>query len=198
MTDKNLADLQARFGSMGDFGPPASDEFTVEELIPSRDAIKERTENEGGLINDETLRQPAAGSVDTTQPQVSPVEALRQANMSLDARRHELRQARNRLTSARARVAAALQVFNRSAPPYTAQDNIRDHLRGNQERKAALAAAGQLPYRPTVGETARALAGGGMGVKRGGGVAYKRGAVSLSQAATINALHARRKLPSEK
>jgi hypothetical protein len=79
---------------------------------------------------------------------------------------------------------------------------MRDHLRGEQERKAAMA-AGLVPPRPYQGgpsivdRMASAMKGGiGPGSRAGGGVAYRRGGVSLAQASAMNAQRARQQRAS--
>jgi len=140
-------------------------------------------------------------------PLVPPHQALRDAELALDATRHELRQATETLASARANVATALANYNRAAPKITAEQNTRDWIAANNAARAER--AGQR-FVPTVTETARAMGGGGHGddirTRRGGGAAYRRGpggqpAYTKAQALTINAnriREARAKLPSER
>jgi hypothetical protein len=138
------------------------------------------------------------------------IEAARKAEVALDTARHEARQAKSKLADARARVGIALAAYTRAVPTITPEQNIRQHLASNQAERARRAAEGTLPYRPTLTQTARAMAGGGYGsdirTRRGGGPAYRRGpdgtrAYTRAQAMDINAQRiraARPKLPSER
>jgi hypothetical protein len=144
------------------------------------------------------------------EPHLAPHEALRLADHNLDAARFEHRQAKLVLTDARQRVQSALAAYNTANPPISPEQNVRDWIASNQARKARLAQAGQVPYRPSVTETAKAMSGGGHGndirTRRGGGAAYRRGpggvqAFTKTQAMTANAeriREARAKLPAER
>lgn len=148
-------------------------------------------------------------------PQAGPVheshEVLRRAEAALDAVRYDLRQAKTKLATTRGEVGTALANYNQSAPTITPEQNVRNWIASNQERRALLAEARQLPFRPTVTQTARAMGGGGHGndirTRRGGGAAYRRGpggvqAFTKSQAQTIAANKIREaraaKLPAER
>jgi len=150
-------------------------------------------------------------SASPAMPLVPPLEALRLAVAALDAARHDLRVARDALTSARANVAKALAAYNQAVPVISAEQNTRDWIASNNAERARRAAErGYLP--PTLTQTARAMGGGGHGpsneirTRRGGGPAYRRGpdgqpAYSKAQAAQITAQRirdARTKLPSER
>lgn len=140
-------------------------------------------------------------------PLVPPHEALRNAELALDAARHELRVAIDTRATARANVATALANYNRATPTITAEQNTRDWIAANNAARAERAAR---RFVPTVTETAKAMSGGGYGddirTRRGGGAAYRRGpggvpAYTKAQALTANALRireARAKLPSER
>ena len=143
-------------------------------------------------------------------PTVSPQEALRQAEAALELARHELRQARDMLTSARQNLATRLADYNRAAPTISAEQNTRDWIVANNAERARRAAANGH-YQPNVTQTAKAMSGGGYGndirTRRGGGAAYRRGpggvqAFTKAQALTITAQRIREanaaKLPSEK
>jgi hypothetical protein len=143
-------------------------------------------------------------------PMIPPGEVLRRADQALDVARFEHRQAKLVLADARQRLNAALTAYNAANPPLSPEENVRQWIASNQSRKAALAEAGRIPYRPSVTETARAMGGGGHGNDirnmRGGGAAYRRGpggvqAFTKVQAQTVNAQRirdARAKLPSER
>jgi hypothetical protein len=127
---------------------------------------------------------------------VTPHEAKRLADAALDVARYEHRQAKLALADARQRLNAARADYNRAAPPLTREQNVRQWITSNQARRAEIAEAGRIPYRPSVTETARAMAGGGHGndirTRRGGGAAYRRGpngtqAFTKSQAMEITA-----------
>lgn len=190
-------DVQKRHGvvtedrpSLRETWPPETVAMAVDEEAPPADA------REG----DFPASPPAA-------PLVPPHQALRDAELALDATRHELRVATETLASARANVATALANYNRAAPTITAEQNTRDWIAANNAARAERAAT---RYVPTVTETARAMGGGGHGddirTRRGGGAAYRRGpggvpAYTKAQAQTVNALRireARAKLPSER
>jgi hypothetical protein len=141
---------------------------------------------------------------------VPPPEALRQAEAALELARHELRQARDTLTSARQNLATRLADYNRAAPTITAEQNTRDWIAANNAERARRAAANGH-YQPNVTQTAKAMSGGGYGndirTRRGGGAAYRRGpggvqAFTKAQALTITAQRIREanaaKPPSEK
>jgi hypothetical protein len=135
-----------------------------------------------------------------TEPPLSPHEVLRAADAALDVARFELRQSKAVLADARQRVQRTLAAYNAVAPALSPEANVRQWIASNQARKARLAQAGQIPYRPSVTETARAMSGGGHGndirARRGGGPAYRRGpggvpAFSKAQATEVNAVRAR-------
>jgi hypothetical protein len=142
------------------------------------------------------------------EPPLPPHEVLRRADAALDVARFEHRQAKQVVADARQRVQRALAKYNAVAPALTPEENVRQWIASNQARKARLARAGQIPYRPSVTETAKAMSGGGHGndirTRRGGGAAYRRGpngtqAFTKTQAQTITAeriREARANLPS--
>ena len=143
-------------------------------------------------------------------PLVPPHEALRRAEVALDAAQHELRVARDTLASARQNLATRLADYNRAAPTISAEQNTRDWIAANNAERARRAAANGH-YQPNVTQTAKAMSGGGYGndirTRRGGGAAYRRGpggvqAFTKAQALTITAQRIREanaaKLPSEK
>ncbi len=171
--------------------------------------------NEEGTVLPETDLE--AVSVGTASPQVPPHQVVRNATAALDAARHNLRVARDKLAKARENVGRKLAEYNQATPTISAEQNVRDWIASNNAARAARAGANGH-YTPNVTATARAMGGGGHGndirTSRGGGAAFRRGpggvkAYSKAQAAEINATRAREariagsnaprvKLPSEK
>ncbi len=135
-------------------------------------------------------RAPPQPEPEGEPPSPLPHIALRMAEDALDQARHELRVARDTATRCRETVGRRLADFNATAPVISALENAKDHIRGENERRAARA-AGLLPRQSykggpsVVDRTAAAYAGGN--ARAGGGVAYRRGGVSLAQAAALNA-----------
>jgi hypothetical protein len=156
--------------------PPATVAMTVDEEPPAAD--------EGDCQTMSASQAPSS-----IVPPIPPQEVLRQAELAVDTTRHELRLARDTLASARTNVAKALADYNRAAPKMTAEQNTRDWIAANNAARAERAAS---RFIPTVTETARAMGGGGHGIKRGGGSAYRRGpggvqAFTKTEAMTLEA-----------
>lgn len=132
---------------------------------------------------------------DAAEATPRPIISVRDAEAALNQARHELRLARDMLTTARETVAKRLTDYNRATPAITPEQNVRDWIASNNAARAErMAARGH--YTPSVTETARAMGGGGYGndirTRRGGGAAYRRGpngtqAFTKAQAQTINA-----------
>jgi hypothetical protein len=134
----------------------------------------------------------------------APHEVLQNAVAALDVARFTARQARSAVLASREDFNVALSAWTASGP--APQDQMalkKEWIASNQAERARKAAAGQLRRPATVGEMARALAGGGQNVKRGGGASYRRGAHSKAEAMEINANRLRAatlaaKLPSQR
>jgi multidrug resistance efflux pump len=144
-----------------------------------------------GTVTEKVEFSPEPVDEQEPEPQVPPHIALRSADAALDVARHDLRVARATLANARETVGKSLAAYNAATPTITPEQNIRQHLAANQAERARKAARGMFQYRPTVSETAKAMAGGGYGndmrARRGGGAAFRRGAYTKAQAATVNA-----------
>ena len=141
-----------------------------------------------------------------SQPVTPTIDDLRAADHAVSQARADLRQAGLNVTAARTELARALTNWNAGAPVWTPLDQARAYMASEQAERKRRAELG-LSRRPaTVSETAKAYAGGGHNVRRGGGRSYARGAFSKPQALEMNAQRIRAeraaeaaaKLPSEK
>ncbi len=115
------------------------------------------------------------------------IHDLNAADEAVDQARSDLRQAGVNVQTARAALATALTAWHQSAPAMTALQIAREFQAQSQAARQARAEAGLYRRPATVGETAKAYAGGGMNARRGGGRAYARGALSKAQALEVNA-----------
>ncbi len=134
---------------------------------------------------------------------VDPLTALRNSVDALDRARFAARQARSDVLASREAFNLALGAWNLTQPIQTVEDLKKEWIRSNQAERERKAAAGQLRRPTTVGQMAKALAGGGHNIKRGGGASYRRGAVGKAEAMEINANRLRAatlaaKLPSSR
>jgi hypothetical protein len=117
---------------------------------------------------------------------VDPVTALRNAVDNLDVARFTARQARSAVLASRENFNVALTAWNASGPaPQTQEALKKEWIASNQRERERKAAAGQLSRPVTVGQMARAMAGGNR--RAGGSTAYRRGALSKGEAMTVEA-----------
>jgi hypothetical protein len=177
----NEEKLAERFPSMRDVWPPHTVTAKVDE---------QRAE-EAPEVTLVSARLAEPGPHDETNVmRVGPLVALKAAVHDLDLARVEARRCRAATLEARVALAKALENWNRTMPVMTQEQQARAFCATSQADRARRAAAGLLPYRPTVTATARAMAGGN--AKRGGGTAYRRGpggvqAFTKAEALTLEA-----------
>ena len=136
-------------------------------------------------------------------PLAPPHIVLREAEHQLDLARVHARECRSAVAEARTAFSKALAGWNTTQPIQTQEQLMKQHIASNQAERAKRYAAGQLRRPTTVGQMAKALAGGGHRVQRGGGTSYRRGAHSKAEAMEINAAklrtaNAASKLPSQR
>jgi hypothetical protein len=121
------------------------------------------------------------------QPVEYTLADLRAADAAVDEARADLRIAGQNVQRARTELARCLTAWNAGGPVWTPEQNARAFMASELAERKRRAELG-LSRRPaTVSETARAFAGGGHRVSRGGGRAYARGALSKAQALEANA-----------
>jgi hypothetical protein len=118
-------------------------------------------------------------------PRLAPHIVLADAVDALDRARFEARQCRSAVLASREAFNLALNAWNATQPIQTVEDLKKQVIWSNQEERKRKAAAGQLRRPFTVGQMAKALAGGN--AKRGGGSSYRRGAFTKAQALEFNA-----------
>jgi hypothetical protein len=143
------------------------------------------------------------------EPRLAPHIVLADAVNALDIARYEARQCRPAVLASREAFNLALNAWNATLPIQTVEGLKKEWIRSNQAERERKAAVGQLRGPTTVGQMAKALAGGGHRAQRGGGTAYRRGAHSKAEAMELNAAKLREsrmngsaaprtKLPSER
>jgi hypothetical protein len=129
-----------------------------------------------------------AAGIDTVSatarmPRVAPHDALRDAIDALDVAGFAARQCRDAVSASRQNFNTALNAWNATQPIQTVEDLKKEWIASNQAERVRRAEARQLQRPLTVGETARAMAGGNK--RAGGGAAYRRGAYTRAEARTI-------------
>ncbi len=100
------------------------------------------------------------------------IDDLHAADAAVAQARTDLQQAGINVQTARGALAAALTKWNAGAPAMTALEAARQFQAQSQAERARRAEAGLYRRPATVSETAKAYAGGGHGVMRGGGRSY--------------------------
>jgi hypothetical protein len=124
------------------------------------------------------------------------IEALQTAEHALELARHVARECRDATLAARTAFAVTLSQWNAAQPVATPLETARAFIATSQAERAARAAMGALPYRPSVTATARAMSGGNM--RAGGGRAFRRGAYTKAEALTAETQRRAAKLPSDR
>jgi hypothetical protein len=97
---------------------------------------------------------------------------LKDADEAVNQARSDLRQVGQNVQTARAALATALTTWNQGTPVLTSLQVARQFQAQSQAERRARAEAGLYRRPATVSETAKAYAGGGHNVRRGGGRAY--------------------------
>ena len=85
---------------------------------------------------------------------------------------------------ARTAFGVALGNWNAGTPVATHEEQARAFIATSNAERARKAAAGQLPFRPNITQTAKYTGDGGRNVKRGGGRSFSRGAYTKTEALT--------------
>jgi len=144
-----------------------------------------------------SVTEPVLRSTDDPEPvdptvcsrdiPVDPLIGLKATEHALDLARVRARECRQTVLAMRGAFSKALAAWNLTMPVQTQIEQARQYCATSQLERARKAAAGLLPYQPSVSQTAKAYAGGGHNVQRGHGRAYARGAVSRAQAMEIEA-----------
>lgn len=110
---------------------------------------------------------------ETVSAPVEPtIHDLRAADAAVAQARADLQQAGRNVQTARGELAKCLTAWNAGAPAMTALEAAREFQAQSQAERRARAEAGLYRRSATVSETAKAYAGGGHGVMRGGGRSY--------------------------
>jgi hypothetical protein len=185
---------------------PASVEQDPEALGQAEAKAKAKAFNS----HRERQRAPAPEPVEPegmTEAEVIPLPlSVAAAQRRLIESQVRLRTAIDRQRECRGRIGIAIQKWQQAIGAIvTAEDNVRQHL-ASEAQKRADRAAGRIPARsgrarpgPSVIDQIAAGTAGAVYGNRGGAFAYKRGAMGLAQSqVALNRMAAARKLPSER